>query len=524
MRARMFVGAALVTVMLTVASGSSASFAGQSVSAGTAAGSSSDVLRIGTINYIDSLNPYNYIEAQAYNAMMMIYPQLVQYGKGMKFEGDWASSWKTSADGKDWTFRLRPNTKWSDGEPMTASDAAWTINTTVKYAKSATAQAAAALAHVKNAQAVNPTTLVIHYESPVGNVLAQLEQVFILPQHVWQKLAGGGGKGLKTYHPELHLPMVTGGAYTLAQYEKKGTTGFMPDPNYYGPPSQAAGVALTYYTNADAMIADLKSNNLDWADQVPFKAVNAVKKSQNIVVTTIPSAETTNITWNSNPVKPKNRELLKPAVKKALSMCVDRDKIIDVVFAGYADKVESLLGKISARWRTRTSARSSTTAQPATRCSMRSDTSAAPTALRVAPATTGKYAQPAHPMQYEIMHPTSPDFNVDREFEIVKDRLCEAGVEGDAEGRRRHDRGLRDRDRRPLRPRDQPGYTGWDIAMWDWVGYIDPDFMLSVVTKGNGARGATPAGTTPTTTSSTSSRARRSTRRSARRSSSRWSR
>ena len=52
--------------------------------------SSSGVLRIGTANYIDSLNPFNYIESQAYNAMIMIYPQLVQYGPGMKFEGDWA--------------------------------------------------------------------------------------------------------------------------------------------------------------------------------------------------------------------------------------------------------------------------------------------------------------------------------------------------------------------------------------------------------------------------------------------------
>ena len=24
-------------------------------------------------------------------------------------------------------------------------------------------------------------------------------------------------------------------------------------------------------------------------------------------------------------------------------------------------------------------------------------------------------------------------------------------------------------------------YTGFDIAMWDWIGYVDPDFMLSVV-------------------------------------------
>ena len=55
----------------------------------------------------------------------------------------------------------------------------------------------------------------------------------------------------------------------------------------------------------------------------------------------------TNITWNSNPRKPKNRELLDPRVKKALSMCVDRDKMIQVVFSGYATKVESLVGHIS---------------------------------------------------------------------------------------------------------------------------------------------------------------------------------
>ena len=33
-------------------------------------------------------------------------------------------------------------------------------------------------------------------------------------------------------------------------------------------------------------------------------------------------------------------------------------------------------------------------------------------------------------------------------------------------------------------PATNSGYTGWDIAMWDWIGYVDPDFMLSVVTKG----------------------------------------
>ena len=335
---------------------------------------------------------------------------------------------------------------------------------------------------MKSAQAINPTTLVIHYESPVGNVLAQLEQVFILPQHVWQKLAGAGGKGLKTYHPELHLPMVTGGAYTLAQYEKKGTTGFKPDPNFYGPPSQAAGVALTYYTNADAVIADLKANNLDWADQVPFKAVNAVKKSQNIVVTTIPSAETTNITWNSNPVKPKNRELLKPAVKKALSMCVNRDQIIDVVFAGYAVKVESLVGHITGALENPNLGPLKYNCAAANKALDALGYKRGADGLRVVPATTGTYAQPAHPMQYEIITPTSTDFNVDREFGIVKTGFAKLGVKvtqkvgGDTTASYALETG------------DCSGpaskqYTGFDIAMWDWVGFIDPDFMLSVVTR-----------------------------------------
>jgi len=116
------------------------------------------ILTIGTTNYIDSLNPFHYIESQSTNAMIMIYPQLVQYAQSksdpnkLVLVGDWADSWDHSADGKDWTFHLKPDTKWSDGKPMTAEDAAWTINTTVKYQNGPTAVAAAGVAHVKKAQ------------------------------------------------------------------------------------------------------------------------------------------------------------------------------------------------------------------------------------------------------------------------------------------------------------------------------------------------------------------------------------
>ena len=87
------------------------------------------VLTVGTTYYIDSLNPFVAFDAQAVNAFVMLFPQLVQYGPGLKLQGDWASSWEHSPDGLTWTFHLRSGGKWSDGAALTAADAVWTINT-----------------------------------------------------------------------------------------------------------------------------------------------------------------------------------------------------------------------------------------------------------------------------------------------------------------------------------------------------------------------------------------------------------
>ena len=445
------------------------------------------ILRVGSQNYIDSLNPFNYIESQAYQAMLMIFPQLVQYAPGddgLVIEGDWAESWETSADGKDWTFALKPGGTWSDDTPLTANDAAWTINTTVKYAAGPTAVAAPALTHVTGAEATDDNTLVIHYDAPVGNVLAQLEQLFIVPQHVWEPLAGANGKGLKTYHPEQNLPVVSAGAYTIKEYEKKGTTVFIPWEGYYGEPSNAEAVTLTYFTNADSMISELRQGNLDWVDQVPFNAVQVLEEDDSIVVNNVPGAETTNITWNSNPRKPQNRELLDPQVKKALSMCVDRERIIDVVFNGHASLVESLVGHIAGPMENPNLGPLEYDCDAGNQMLDDLGYTRGPDGTRIAPATTGENAQAEHPMEYEIVTPTSTDFNVDRSFEIVQEGFAEAGVNVTQKvgGDTTASYALETDEN--CDGEKSTGYATFDIAMWDWVGYIDPDFMLSVVTKG----------------------------------------
>ena len=86
-------------------------------------------------------------------------------------------------------------------------------------------------------------------------------------------------------------------------------------------------------------------------------------------------------------------------------------------------------------------------------------------------------------MSYEILTPTSTDFNVNREFAIVKSGFAKLGVKvtqkvgGDTTATYALETG-------DCSGAASKQYTGFDIAMWDWVGYVDPDFMLSVVTRG----------------------------------------
>ncbi|MGZ4480981.1 MAG: ABC transporter substrate-binding protein [Gaiellales bacterium] len=433
------------------------------------------LLRIGTNSQIDSLNPFNAINSQAYNAFVMEYPQLVQYGPGQKLVGDWAKSWKPSADGKTWTFDLIGGGKWSDGQPLTAADAAWTCNTIIKYAGGSSSYLAAALSHATSCEAPDATTFVIHYEKAVANVLPQLEQFWVLPEHVWSKLTGNKGKDLQTYKVDQHLPTVAAGPYQITQFQEKGTTVFKPNPGFYGPKSNAQAVAMTYYTNSTSMVADFRAGNLDFIDSVPYDAASAVKSGANLYVGT--GAEVTNITFNSNPAKPKNRELLDPRVKEALEYATDRATLIDKVYAGYAVPYANLISLQS-----KTEGWLNPAVQPLpfdlAKANQMLDSlgyAKGSGGIRVVPATTGKYAQPSHKMEYDVMVPTSLDYNGDRSFQIIANTWAKAGV-------KLHE--VAGGDTSQAYSYETAGnYTKFDMALWDWVGYIDPDFMLSVLTR-----------------------------------------
>jgi peptide/nickel transport system substrate-binding protein len=449
---------------------------GGSSSAGSADGK---ILRVGTTYYIDTLNPFGGIETQDSTAYGMVFPQLVQYGPGLRLQGDWAKSWSHTPDGLVWTFHLRPGGKWSDGVSLTAGDAVWTIDITLRYRAGVTAYLAGILDGVKSASAPNRNTLVITYSHPVAATLANLEQFFILPEHVWDKHVGQNGTGLKAFSPEQHLPMVSGGPYTITQYQEKGTTVFKPNPYFYGPKSHSAAVSLTYYTNSTSMVADLTAGNLDFVDAVPYTAGSALRNQKGITLKVQPGAEVTNLGFNSNPLKPKNRELLNPTVKEALEYATPRQQIISVVFRGYAHPWANIMSDWSGPSGWLNPAVKPLPYDPAKAGQILDSLGyrTGPGGVRVVPATTGQYAQPAHRMSYNVIVPDDLDYNGDRQFQVLAAAYAKVGVKlnevSGGDGTQAY----------TMIVAPDAKYLSADMYTWYWHPYIDPNFNLSVVTR-----------------------------------------
>jgi peptide/nickel transport system substrate-binding protein len=481
-KAKLLAAAAMAALMIVAA--------GCGGSSGSGGGSGSvkqgGIFSIGTTNYIDTMNIFNYIEAQSTNAFLEVYPELVQLGPDLtSYVPSYATKWTHSQDGKTWTYTLQPGAKWSDGKPLTSADVAWTANTIVKYQNGPTAVMASAVSHVTKVDAPDPNTVVFHYDAAVSNVLSAISGLYVLPEHVWSKYTGNNGKDLKTFLPENHLPIVSGGPFEMTQYQKKGTTVFKPNPGFWGDKPHVDAVALVYYTNSDSMIADLKSSQISAVDQVPYTTVNALKSANNLKLIAYPYGEFTNITWNSNPYKPQNRELLDPRVKKALSMCVDRQQIISVVYQGNAELAnQSVLGPFAIDWQSPQDQKLTYDCAQGNAMLDSLGYKKGSDGVRVVPATTGKYAQPAHKMQYQIMVPGSLDFNGDREFQIVSDGFAQAGVKVTEQAGGDATAAYAIETDNTCDYSKKQGYSKFDIALWDWFSYPDPDFQLSVATTG----------------------------------------
>ena len=82
------------------------------------------ILRIGTDQDLETLNPWQSITVADYEIFQIQYELLVSYDINLEAAPGFAESWESSTDKLTHTFHIRSNMLWSDGEPATCADAA----------------------------------------------------------------------------------------------------------------------------------------------------------------------------------------------------------------------------------------------------------------------------------------------------------------------------------------------------------------------------------------------------------------
>lgn len=425
-------------------------------------------LLIGTDTGVDSLNPLVGLAQDSYNMWEQIYPQLVQYNpKGLSFVADFGKSWTHSANELTWTFQTTPNAKWSDGKPLTAKDVAWTYNTIIKFKASSTASLAGGVTNMASAVATSSNTVVIKYSKPTSDVLANLQQLPILPEHVWAKYAVGKGAGLKTFpnKPTPGNPVVSGGPFMNTSFVLNQQAIFLANPNFYGPKPHISGFGLQVFSNDDAMVEALKTGQIDAIENVPVTSVKVIKAA-GFDVYVGPS-----LTWRDliiNPVQNKttDRELLNPNVRKAFEYAVDRKTIVKTAWLGYATPAASAIPPATGIWH---------------------DPAIQPLPFNLTLAnhlldqagykkgSNGIRTANGHPMSYQVIFSSDQNGPGDRAFQIIQTDFRKIGVQ------------LTQQVLDPAATQTAitaNNYRTYNLAMWFWVPLIDPSLMISAYTCG----------------------------------------
>jgi peptide/nickel transport system substrate-binding protein len=417
-----------------------------------------EILRIGSSDSIDSLNPFVGFNSLDYSTWEITYPYLVMYDADLKFTPYFATDWSTSSNGKVWTFHTTPGATWSDGQALDAHDVAWTFNTLVKYQDAGAGNWASTVAHLTKATATDDNTVVFTYQEPVANVLSQLQQVPILPEQFWAKNAPDG----KFKSVNMSTPVISGGPFIVQSYQKNATAVLRANPSFWGQTPQVAGISLTMYTDSDAMIAALRNHEIDMVETLPPSGVKPVEQA-GFAVEQAPSPAFSDFIFNSNPKKPHHRELLDPKVREAFAASFDLPQMNDTVWLGTAQLGDTIVPPATGKW-------SDPSLQAATYDPARANQIL--DGLGYAKGSDGIRVADGHPMSYQIILPSSID-DGDRMFALVKGWLKAIGVEvteKKVDGSTAFD----------LTTAPDGKYLDFDLSMWTWGMLVDPDFALSV--------------------------------------------
>ena len=318
------------------------------VGVGSAAERATVTLTVGNTQDVDTLNPATGALVIDYEVWNMQYATLTR-----KAASDFhtipglAQSWKSSNHGKTWTYKLRPNLRWSDGVPLTSADVAYTVN---RAHKEGWLNYSAFIGNI-TAKAPDPRTVVLTTSVPDPR-LPGLGDTYIVPKHVWEKVSA---KNLTKYPAQ---DGVGSGPFTLDKYVKGQYVRMKANPSYWGGKPKVDQVVFRLFTNADSMVFALKKGEIDAANNIPPAAFKGLQSTKGIVALQGQQGSFDELAlngYNGKPARSTKFSSPNPALKdlrfrQAIAHAIDKKALVSRAYQGIGTAADAISPGASPEW------------------------------------------------------------------------------------------------------------------------------------------------------------------------------
>lgn len=282
-------------------------------------------------SYPASLDPGLQYDTDSYSVYRNIFDQLVHRDAKTREIKPWlATKWKQS-DPNTWIFTMRKGVKFSDGTPLTAADAAFSIQRILdpKFASQQNANFSA----IANATG-SGDRLMITTKYPSPTLLTYLTTLSVVPMAHVQK----AGNEAFNVHP------VGSGPYSFVSSIPGSQVVLKRNDSWWGPKPQIKDVTFRAVPSAASRVADLKSGKADIADSMTPDSATQLKGAGDLKVLSAPTERVSYLAFNTIKGGPTND----PRVRQAISLAINYKSLINDLEQGYAKPVNSVLTPLAA--------------------------------------------------------------------------------------------------------------------------------------------------------------------------------
>ncbi|WP_338721929.1 ABC transporter substrate-binding protein [Devosia sp. XK-2] len=281
-----------------------------------------------TTTFVRNFNPFGQTSAR-YTTLDFMYEPLVVFNrlKGNEPHFRLAESFELADDLKSITFVLREGLKWSDGEALTADDVTFTYDYIAKFPALDFISVGAQLESVEK---VDDRTVTFHLKEANSLIANTIVGMPIIPEHVWAEIEDP--VTFANEEPVGSGPMTEITRFTPQVYEQ------CRNPHYWDADNLKVDcLRMPQLADNPQVLSALADGTLDWATSfIPdidntFVAKDPEHHKYWFTPSSLVSFQVSMVTPDEN-----NRKAFNDVnFRRALSMLIDRQTIVDIAGYGY---------------------------------------------------------------------------------------------------------------------------------------------------------------------------------------------